>query len=170
MSNLKENTDLSTTSESSAEQESPAAERKERTKPAAKAAYPIVGMGASAGGLEALEQFFTAIPPDSGMAFVVVVHLSPDHKSMLSNILQKCTAMPVVEIEDGLPVEPNSVYVIAPDADVSLLNGTLHLLKPNMPRGRRAPIDYFFRSLSDDQAERAIALSYPARGAMALWG
>ena len=158
--NQSQNPPASTGNESSGQ-----AQAQEDSAPAqSQTDFPIVGIGASAGGLEALEQFLTHLPPDSGLAFVLIVHLSPDHKSMMSSILQKYTAMPVFEIENGMSVRPNSVYVIVPNANVGMLNGALQLLEPDTPRGRRAPVDYFFRSLAGDQAERAIAIVLSGTG------
>src|SRR5271157_5502415 len=88
---------------------------------------PIVGIGASAGGVEALEAFFKAVPDDSGLAFVVVTHLSPDRKSMLADILSRVTAMPVVDAIDNQAVEPGHVYVLPPGAILTIRNGRLRL-------------------------------------------
>jgi|GEM_PF-2307138 len=122
--------------------------------------FPIVGIGASAGGLKAFEEFFSGIPattiPD--MAFVVVQHLAPDHTSMLCELIQRYTRMQVFEVEDGMPVRINCVYIIPPGRDLALLNGRLHLFQPTAGRGHRLPIDFFFRSLAQDQQERAIGI------------
>ena len=122
------------------------------------AALPIVGIGASAGGLEALEQFFRHAPANSGMAFVLVQHLDPNHASLLTEILQRTTTMPVVEALDQMPVEPNCVYVIPPNRDMAIFHGKLQLSVPNEPRGQRMPIDAFLRSLAEDQQENAIGI------------
>lgn len=121
-------------------------------------AFPIVGIGASAGGLEAFELFFKACSVDSGMAFVLVPHLSPDHHSLLTEILQRSTAMPVAQALDQQPVKPNCVYIIPPDRDMAILNGVLQLSSPDKVRGLRLPIDRFFSSLADDQAQQAIGI------------
>ncbi len=121
-------------------------------------ACPIVGIGASAGGLEAFEQFFRACPVDTGMAFVLVPHLDPGHASLLTEILQRSTALPVVEALDQTAVAPNHVYVIPPNREMSILHGVLQLFVPEQPRGQRMPIDGFLRSLAEDQAERAIGI------------
>ncbi len=113
-------------------------------------AFPIVGIGASAGGLEALELFLQNVPAGSGMAFVIVQHLDPTHKGIMVELLQRATAMKVVQVQDRMKVEPDQVYVIPPNKDMSILHGTLHLLDPAAPRGLRLPIDFFFRSLADD--------------------
>jgi len=117
--------------------------------------FPIVGLGASAGGLEAFEQFFRHVPADSGMAFVLVSHLDPSHDSILTEILQRITAMPVVEALDQMQVMPNCVYVIPPNRDMTIFHGALQLTIPEQPHGQRMPIDAFLRSLAEDQAEKA---------------
>ena len=118
----------------------------------------IVGVGASAGGLEAFEQLLAALPSDSNMAFVLVQHLAPKHESILSELLRKSTKMPVVEVSQGMKVEANHVYVIPPNADMSIADGTLHLTPISPDRGRRMPIDSFLRSLAEDQQSRAIGV------------
>ncbi|MFA7240687.1 MAG: chemotaxis protein CheB [Sulfuricellaceae bacterium] len=126
---------------------------------------PIVGIGASAGGLEAFEQFFRHVPPDSGMAFVLVPHLDPGHASILSEILQRSTAMPVVEALDQIAVEANHVYIIPPNRDMAILHGALQLSVPEQPRGQRMPIDAFLRSLAEDRGEQAIGVILSGTGA-----
>ncbi|ATQ77852.1 chemotaxis protein CheB [Massilia violaceinigra] len=128
------------------------------------ASFAIVGIGASAGGLEALELFLSGIPADSGLAFVVVQHLDPLHKDIMVELLQRCTSMPVVQISDRLRVEPNHMYVIPPNRDLSILHGVLHLLEPAAPRGLRLPIDYFLRSLAADQQANSIAVILSGMG------
>jgi chemotaxis response regulator CheB len=118
--------------------------------------FPVVGIGASAGGLEALEQFLKHVPADSGMAFVIVQHLDPTHKGIMVELLQRATRMPVVQVRDRQKVAPGRVYVIPPNKDLSILHGVLHLLNPAAPRGLRLPIDFFFRSLADDCQTRCI--------------
>lgn len=126
--------------------------------------FPLVGIGASAGGLEAIEQFLRHVPEKSGMAFVIVQHLDPTHKGMLVELLQRGTAMPVVQAKDRLKVEPDHVYVIPPNKDMSLLHGQLHLLPPASPRGLNLPIDFFFRSLAEDKQERSIGVILSGMG------
>ncbi|MFZ4775366.1 MAG: chemotaxis protein CheB, partial [Terrimicrobiaceae bacterium] len=128
--------------------------------------FPIVGVGASAGGLAAFEAFFSGMPADKdpGMAFVLVQHLAPDHKSILAELIGRCTRMPVFEVEDGMVVRPNCTYVIPPGRDMAFLNGALHLLEPSEPHGRRLPIDFFFRSLASDQHERAVGIVLSGTG------
>ncbi|MCY2932235.1 MAG: PAS domain-containing protein [Planctomycetota bacterium] len=126
--------------------------------------FPVVGMGASAGGLEVFERFFRLMPPASGMAFVLVSHLDPTHASMLTEILARATKMPVTEIKDGMPVAPNHVYVIPPNRDMTLFHGKLRLSTPATPHGQRMPIDSFFRSLADDMGEKAVAVIFSGTG------
>ena len=125
---------------------------------------PIVGIGASAGGLEALELFLRNVPIGSGIAYVIVQHLDPSYKGILVELLQRSTSMPVVEVSDRLAVEPNSVYVIPPNKDMSLLHGVLHLFAPVAPRGLRLPIDFFLRSLADDCQEHSIGVILSGMG------
>lgn len=128
--------------------------------------FPIIGIGASAGGLAAFESFFSALPNDinNNMAFVLVQHLAPDHKSILSELIRRYTRMQVFEVEDGMTVHPNCTYIIPPNRDMALMNGTLQLIEPNVPRGFRLPIDFFFRSLAQDQRERAICIILSGTG------
>lgn len=126
--------------------------------------FPIVGVGASAGGLEALEQFFIHMPENCGMAFVIIQHLSPDHKDMLGELLQRITKMQVHTVMDRMKVEPNCVYVIPSNNSMSILHGTLHLFKPVEKHGLRLPIDLFFRSLADDQKEQSIGIILSGMG------
>jgi two-component system CheB/CheR fusion protein len=126
--------------------------------------FPIVGIGASAGGLEALEQFLSHVPQASGMAFIVVQHLDPTHKGMLPELLQRVTAMPVQQVKDGIKVRPSCVYVIPPNKDLSILRGKLYLLEPAASRGLRLPIDSFLRSLAMDQQERSVGVILSGMG------
>ncbi len=128
--------------------------------------FPIVGIGASAGGLAAFEAFFAGMPADAepGMAFVLVQHLAPDHKSLLTELIQRYTRMQVFEVGDGMVVQVNCAYIIPPNYDMAFLNGALHLLEPTAPRGHRLPIDFFFRSLAQDQRERAIGIVLSGTG------
>ncbi len=124
----------------------------------------IVGIGASAGGLAALEEFFGHASPDSGLAYLVVQHLDPTQKAMLAELVQRVTTMPVREAENGKQVEPNCVYVIPPNTDLTLCNSVLHLAKPSEPRGMRLPINILFSSLARSQGERAIAVVLSGMG------
>ena len=128
--------------------------------------FPIVGIGASAGGLAAFEAFFSGMPAvtDPNMAFVLVQHLAPDHKSILTGLIQRYTRMEVSEVEDGMEVRPNCAYIIPPGKDMAFVNGSLQLLEPSAPRGQRLPIDFFFRSLARDQRERAICIVLSGTG------
>jgi two-component system CheB/CheR fusion protein len=124
----------------------------------------IVGMGGSAGALEAFTQFFSAMPPDSGLSFVLVPHLDPTHKGIMPELLQRVTKMKVVQAEDGMRVMPNSVYVIPSNKELSILHSVLQLMEPSAPRGLRLPIDFFFRSLAEDQKDRAICVILSGMG------
>lgn len=126
--------------------------------------FPIVGIGTSAGGLVALEQFLSHVPPNSGMAFVIVQHLDPDRAGMLAELLQRQTPMTTVEAQDQVPVEPDHVYVIPPGRDLSLLHGVLYLLEPTEPRGLRLPINSFFKSLADDLQQNSIGVILSGMG------
>jgi two-component system CheB/CheR fusion protein len=134
--------------------------------PVQNAIFPIVGIGASAGGLAAFETFFSGMPKDvdPGMAFVLVQHLAPDHKSLLADLIRRYTRMPVFEVEDGMPVHINSIYIIPPSYDMALMHGSLQLLAPALPRGQRLPIDFFFRSLAQDQRDHAIGIVLSGSG------
>ena len=132
--------------------------------------FPIVGIGASAGGLEALEQFLGSVPPTTGLAYVVVQHLDPTHKGMIVELLQRATAIPVTQVEDGVRVAPDHVYVIPPNRDLSILHGALYLLEPAAPRGLRLPIDFFFRALADDQQALSIGVILSGMGSDGMLG
>ena len=128
--------------------------------------FPIIGIGASVGGLAAFEAFFSAIPDniEPGMAFVLVQHLDPNHKSILTDLIRRYTRMPVYEVEDGMFVQPNSVYVIPPSYNMVLEYGTLQLKKPAKPHGQRLPIDLFFRSLAQSKQELSIGIILSGTG------
>ena len=127
-------------------------------------AMPIVGIGASAGGIEALGRFFDAMPPGSGCAFVVVLHLDPKHESEMAHILSARTAMPAAQVRDGMPVERDHVYVIAPDTELRVQEGKLRVSKPSTSRGPRHPVDVFFASIASSKRERAIAIVLSGTG------
>lgn len=124
----------------------------------------IVGIGASAGGLESLEQFFRQVPARSGLAYIVVQHLDPTQKAMLAELLQRATSMSVREAEPQMRVEPNCVYVIAPNTELSVLNNALNLEPPAEPRGMRLPVNVLFSSLASAQGERAIGVILSGMG------
>lgn len=127
-------------------------------------AVRAVGLGASAGGLTVLEQFLAHVPPSSGLAYVVVQHLDPTQKAMLVELLQRSTAMPVLEATDTMRLEPDVVYVIPPNKELTVAGGLLHLAEPVMPRGMRLPIDLFFSSLARDQGEQSIGVVLSGMG------
>src|SRR5215207_271025 len=108
----------------------------------------VVGIGASAGGLKALQGFFEALPDHTGMAYVVITHLHPEHESHLAEILQKVTQMPVHQVNDLIKVEKDHVYVIPPNRELTMEDSKIDTSEFKEPRGQRAPVDYFFRSLA----------------------
>ena len=127
--------------------------------------FPIVGIGASAGGLEAFEEFFSHMPPDSGMAFILVPHLDPSHASILPELLTRFTRMEVHQAEDGMKIQPDHAYVIPPNKDMAIFHRTLQLTVPDRTyRGIRMPIDFFLRSLADDQGEMAVCIVLSGTG------
>ncbi len=130
----------------------------------ASSSFPIVGIGASAGGLEALDQFLGRVPKRSGMAFVIVQHLDPTRKGIMGELLQRATSLKVIQVKDRTTVRPDHVYVIPPNKDMSILHGVLHLLKPTAVRGMRLPIDFFLRSLAQDQQERSVGVILSGMG------
>ena len=119
--------------------------------------FPVVGIGASAGGLEALTQLLKALPPDPGMAFVLVPHLDPKHESAMTELLGRATAMPVYQVEDGIRVKQNEVYVIPPGHDMTISNGALRLARRELA-GLHLPVDTFFRSLAGELSRNAIGV------------
>lgn len=133
---------------------------------AEKDVFPIVGIGASAGGLAAIERFLDAMPPEAerSLALVVVQHLDPERKSILSDLIRQHTRMTVHEATDGLTVEPGAIYVIPPRKDLALVNGKLQLIEPTSPRGLRLAIDFFFRSLAADRGDKSIAVILSGSG------
>jgi two-component system CheB/CheR fusion protein len=126
--------------------------------------FPIVGIGASAGGLEALEQFLKHVPAGSGMAFVIVQHLDPARKGIMPELLQRATSMRVIQVKDRTKVQPDCIYVIPPNKDMSILHGVLHLLAPTASRGMRLPIDFFLRSLAQAQQEHSVGVILSGMG------
>ena len=125
----------------------------------------IIGIGASAGGLAALEQFLEGTQPNSGMAYIVVQHLDPTQKALLPELLQRATAMPVHEAGQDMRIEADCVYVIPPNTELSVVGGTLNLANPHEPRGMRLPINVLFSSLASTQGERAIGVILAGMGA-----
>ena len=128
------------------------------------AAVRIVGLGASAGGLAPLEQFLSGVPPASGLAYLVVQHMDPTHTTLLGELLQRSTPMAVQEAVQGRQIEPDAVYVIPPDAELTVRAGALHLARPAEPRGQRLPIDVLFSSLARELGERAIGVVLSGMG------
>jgi len=126
--------------------------------------FPVVCIGASAGGLEALEQFLTHVPENSGMAYIVIQHLDPTQKGMLPELLQRVSKMEVFQVKDRMEVRPNRVYVIPPNNSMSISKGHLHLSDPIEVRGLRLPIDFFLRSLADDCKELAVGIILSGMG------
>jgi two-component system CheB/CheR fusion protein len=131
--------------------------------PAAKG-FPIVGIGASAGGFEAMKELLQSLPVDTGMALVLVQHLEAKHESMLAKLLARSTEMPVQEVSDGMHMQPNQVYVIPANADLSLVDGVLHVVPRKAPAGRHRPIDSFLRSLAEARGTQAIGVILSGTG------
>jgi two-component system CheB/CheR fusion protein len=144
----------------------PNKQAKPKTKKEQNKKFAVVGIGASAGGLAAFEDFFSSMPKklETDLAFVLVQHLAPDHKSMLTEIIQRYTSMQVFEVKDGMKVHPNCTYIIPPKYDMAFVRGELRLYKTTMARGQRFTIDYFFQSLAKDQLEHAIAIVLSGTG------
>ena len=126
--------------------------------------FPVVGVGASAGGLEAFTALLKALPDDTGLAFVLVQHMDPAHESALSQILSRATEMPVDEITDGIAVKPNHVYVIPSNADITIRDGILRLAERLEIAGRHLPIDRFLGSLAEDRKSAAIGVILSGTG------
>jgi two-component system CheB/CheR fusion protein len=126
--------------------------------------FPVVGIGASAGGLQAVQHFFEHMPADSGMAFVVVLHLSPDHQSSAGKLIASRTKMPVTQLVSAVPIERNHVYVISPAQRLSMNDGYLRVLPPKPRNGQHVTIDLFFRDLADAHKERAFCIVLSGTG------
>jgi two-component system CheB/CheR fusion protein len=126
--------------------------------PAERAQFPIVGVGASAGGLEAFRELLQPLPENTGMGFVLVQHLDPRHESLLPGLLQRATRLPLVEARDGMAVEPDHVYVIPPNASLGILHGVLQVTERIVEKGRHLPVDYFLESLAVDRGSRAMGV------------
>lgn len=125
---------------------------------------PIIGIGASAGGLEAFRTFFAAVPPDTGMAFVLVQHLDPHHESMLVDLVRKFTSMTVSQAEDGMPLAPDRVFVVPPNATLTIEHGAFRVTQPAPPRGQRLPIDAFLESLAADRGDKSVGIILAGSG------
>src|SRR5262245_20001089 len=126
--------------------------------------FPVVGLGASAGGLKALLQFFELMPANSGMAFVVILHLSPAHESHSPELLQNVTTMPVAQVNEAVRVEPNRVYVIPPTKHLEMRDGFITLSELGTSRDGQAAVDLFFRTLADAHRDRAICVVLSGSG------
>jgi len=126
--------------------------------------FPVVGIGASAGGLEAVVEFFKAMPDEPGMAFVLIQHLDPHHQSLTVDLLQKHTGISVLQAGEGDLVRSDCLFVIPPNCTLTIKDGLLHLSAPSELRGLRLPIDRFFTSLAEDEQERAVAIVLSGTG------
>ncbi|HET8727031.1 MAG TPA: chemotaxis protein CheB, partial [Alphaproteobacteria bacterium] len=124
-----------------------------------------VGIGASAGGIRALKTFFRAVPADSNMAYVVILHLSPDHESNLAEVLQTTAPIPVTQVRERVQIEPNHVYVVSPNKKLSLTDAHIEISDMIGIEERRAPVDMFFRTLAGAQHSRAVSVILSGTGA-----
>ena len=124
----------------------------------------VVGIGASAGGLDAFKALLAALPPNTGMAFVLIQHLDPLHDSLMAGLLSSHTAMPVIPAAEGVLIEPNQVYLIPPGVSLAIADGKLHLSKPAERHGTRMAFDFFLRSLAEECGERAICVVLSGTG------
>lgn len=140
-------------------------ESKDLESPAEQKDFLTVGIGASAGGIKPLKEFFAAMPDGNGMAFVVILHLSPEHESQLPAVLQTNTSMPVIQVQETVKVEPNHVYVIPPTKHLAMMDGEIRLIEPETIRGKRVPIDLFFRTLADAHGKNGVCVVLSGTGA-----
>src|SRR5579862_4857142 len=127
--------------------------------------FPVVALGASAGGLDAFRKLFDALPADSGMAFILITHLDPTHASMMVELLASHTTMKILQAADGMRLEPEHVYVIPPATFLSIHGGALHLSQPTERHGARLPFDFFLNSLAAESGSRAICVILSGTGA-----
>ena len=134
------------------------------TAPTKSASFPIIGIGASAGGIAALQQFFAHTPPDSGMAFVVILHLNPTHESVVATVLQSQTSLPVTQVTETVAIEPNHVYVIPPARQISLVDGSLRLDIPVNEHARHMSINHFFHTLAEAHGPYTAAIVLSGMG------
>ena len=130
----------------------------------------IVGIGASAGGIQAVKRFLERVPVDSGIAYVVVLHLSPEHVSSLAEVLSTSTTIPVTQVLERVPVQPNHVYVIPPNRSLRMHDGSLEVSPVTGFEERRAPVDIFFRTLAESHHNRAVAVVLSGTGAIGSMG
>jgi two-component system CheB/CheR fusion protein len=135
-----------------------------------KAGFLVVGIGGSAGGITALKEFFSRVTPDSGLVFVVILHLSPQHESNLAAVLQTHTSIPVTQINETVRVQPNQVYVIPPSKYLVIEDGNIKLTEPERMRGGHSSIDLFFRTLADAYGKDAVGIVPRERALTARWG
>jgi two-component system CheB/CheR fusion protein len=142
----------------------------EAPEPDARQDFLVVGIGASAGGIQALKEFFARVPAESGMAYVVILHLSPDHDSQLAAVLQSAASIPVAQVGRHVHVEPNHVYVIPPNKSLTMSDGYLEVSDVASTEVRRAPVDIFFRALAESHGPRAVSACCRGRGRTARWG
>jgi two-component system, chemotaxis family, CheB/CheR fusion protein len=124
----------------------------------------VVGIGASAGGLEALQTFFKAMPEKTGMAFVVIQHLSPDYKSLMDELLARYTKIPIHISEDGMELKPDNIYLIPPRKNLSIFHNKLYLEPQDSKKGLNLPVDIFFRSLAKEKTNKAIGIILSGTG------
>ena len=129
-----------------------------------KSDFLIVGLGGSAGAISSFRDFFSNVPPDSGIAYVVILHLSPEHDSRLAEVLQNAASIPVSQVRDRVRVEPNRVYVIPPNHSLAMSDGLLVLSQIATFEERRAPIDIFFRTLAEHHESRAVCVIMSGSG------
>ncbi|MGN6192246.1 MAG: chemotaxis protein CheB, partial [Rhodanobacteraceae bacterium] len=127
--------------------------------------FPVVGLGASAGGLVALKAFLEHMPKKTGLAFVVILHLSPKHESVADKVLQGSTRMPVIQVTEPTLLEPDHVYVISPNQDLTMSDGHLQVTEAVRPRGHHVAIDLFFRTLADTHQDKAVGIVLSGTGA-----
>src|SRR5262245_55952531 len=132
--------------------------------------FVIAGLGASAGGIQAFQEFFQHVPPKSGIAYVVILHLSPDHDSRLAQVLQTTTKMRVTQVNERVIVEPDNVYVVPPNQHLTMEDGHINVSPNTQIEDRRAPVDIFFRTLADEHDARAIAIILSGTGANGSMG
>lgn len=132
--------------------------------------FLIAGLGASAGGIQAFQEFFHNTPVDSGIAYVVILHLSPDHDSKLAQVLQTTTQMPVVQVNEKMKVQPDHIYVISPNQHLTMTDGSIVVSPNTLLEERRAPVDIFFRTLADEHGIRSIAVILSGTGANGSMG
>ncbi|HYJ46813.1 MAG TPA: chemotaxis protein CheB, partial [Pyrinomonadaceae bacterium] len=142
----------------------------EGAEPDADKNFLVVGIGASAGGVQALKDFFEHVPANSGMAYVVILHLSPDHDSQLAEVLQSSMTMPVTQVTRRVRVVPDHVYVIAPNKSLELKDGYIDVSDATGSEERRAPVDIFFRTLAASHGERAVSVVLSGTGANGSMG